>query len=127
MFVTVVRFAERICSGNLWFVDCVFAGVILSFLKLGNRQNFKSKRAVMPLGSPGVVLCAYSLLGLCLYALHKNAVTIDAFCVALFALRLLRGDRGLPVRVSIHEFVYLLRGVRSTLLCVCSDAEYQHS
>jgi hypothetical protein len=79
------------------------------------------------LGSPGVVLCAYSLLGLCLYALHKNAVTIDAFCVALFALRLLRGDRGLPVRVSIHEFVYLLRGVRSTLLCVCCDAEYQHS
>jgi hypothetical protein len=127
VFVTVGRFAERICSGNLWFVDCVFAGVILSFLKLGKRQNFESKRAVMPLGSPGVVLCAYSLLGLCLYALHKNAVTIDAFCVALFALRLLRGDRGLPVRVSIHEFVYLLRGVRSTLLCVCCDAEYQHS
>jgi len=47
------------------------------------------------------------LLGLCLYALHKNAVTIDAFCVALFALRLLGGDCGLPVYASIHLFVYL--------------------
>ena len=44
----------------------------------------------MCLGSSWVVLCASSLLGLCLYALHKNAVTIDAFRVALFALRLLR-------------------------------------
>lgn len=57
---------------------------------------------MMHLGPPGVVLCAYCLLGLCSYALHKNAVTIDAFCVALFALRLLCGDRGLPVRASIH-------------------------
>ena len=46
------------------------------------------------------------LLGLCFYALHNNAVTIDAFCVALFALRLLGGDVGCPcVRVFIHLFI----------------------
>lgn len=66
-------------------------------------------------------------MGLCLYALHKNAVTIDAFRVALFALRLLGGDCGLPLRASIHSFVSLLLGVRSALFGVCCDAEYQHS
>jgi hypothetical protein len=37
---------ERICSGNLWFVDCVFAGVILSLLKRGNGQSFRLKVSV---------------------------------------------------------------------------------
>ena len=29
----------NVCFGNLWFLGCVFAGVILSPLKLGKRQQ----------------------------------------------------------------------------------------
>lgn len=44
------------------------------------------------------------LLGLCWYALHNNAVTIDAFCVALFMLRLLFAACGLLWFVAGHLF-----------------------
>jgi hypothetical protein len=33
---------ERFRSGNLWFLGCVFAGVIPSLLKLGKKQTFSA-------------------------------------------------------------------------------------
>jgi hypothetical protein len=62
-------------------------------------------------------LCVVGLLGLCWYALHNNAVTIDAFCVALFMLRVLVGERGLLGVVNIQTHFFCDVFVCLLLLC----------
>jgi len=125
VFVTFVRtvgicrygwlLRRTFCSGNVWFFDWVFVGVILSFLKLGKGQM----QCAVVLWRIRSCLCATSLLGLCCYALHKDTVTIDTLVLRWVCCAVLSETVGCACDLSCV--------MRSTWVCLCCDLLQQHS
>ena len=73
-------------SGNQWLIDWVFAGLILSALKLDQLTFFTcSDYAFLEILRKYVV--RKGILGLYSYAMHKDTVTNDAIRVAIDRLR----------------------------------------
>ena len=75
--------ALNVCSGNLWFLDWVFAGKILSSLKL--RQEAYLVRSA-DLENPKRPACEKKLR-LYSYAMHKSIVTIETLVLRWALLR----------------------------------------
>jgi hypothetical protein len=61
--------ALNVCSGNLWLLDWVFAGMILSFLKLRHGAFLVHS---VDLERIWIGLCAQRILRLYSYAMHKS-------------------------------------------------------
>lgn len=112
-------------TGVFWqFVVCWLcfrrSDSVTSKTRQWTRLSFCEQVCNVDLGPLGSVLCAACLLGLCCYALHSDAVTIDAFRVALFALRVLgRGCSVGPCCASIHASVCSLAGALCASVFAC--------
>lgn len=105
----------NVCSGNLWFFDWVFAGMILSFLKL--RQ--KTFQCIVLIWRIWIGLCAQRILELYSYALHKSTVTIETF--------VLRWAFCAVFSETVGDACALSCVFRSTWDWMCCESLQQHS